>query len=108
MDLDEEMAGFRCRGCGECCRIAGQVRLTDRDIQRLSVFLGLTEHEFIQRHADLACDRRGLVLQGNPEQPCRFLEGDRCAVYPVRPEQCATYPTAWRNPGWAALCRPMQ
>jgi uncharacterized protein len=89
-----------CARCGDCCRIVGHVRLTPDDITRLAAALGLTELEFIQRHTELAHDRRGLVIAGDPAAPCRFLNGNDCTVYPARPEQCAGYPMKWNNPGW--------
>ena len=96
---------FPCTRCGECCRIPGQVHLTPADIARLAALLGLRDYDFIQRHTHLARDRRDLVLQGDPAKPCRFLNGNDCAVYPARPEQCAGYPEMWKNPGWEKICK---
>lgn len=99
-------ADFQCGRCGECCRIPGQIHLTDADITRLAALLKLTEHEFIQRYTDLSRDRRNLALRGDPASPCLFLRGNDCAVYAARPEQCSTYPVKWNNPGWEKICRP--
>jgi len=97
---------FHCSHCGECCRIPGQIHLTEADITRLATLLGLTEHEFIQCYAELARDRRDLVIKGDPALPCLFLNGNDCVVYPARPQQCAGYPLEWNNPGWEQICRP--
>jgi Fe-S-cluster containining protein len=96
---------FKCQRCGACCRIAGQVRVTDSDIMRLATFLELSEPEFIQRYTELARDRRGLVLKDQPDGVCLFLEASDCRVYPVKPEQCTQFPHTWNNPGWERLCR---
>jgi hypothetical protein len=100
------IADFNCTRCGECCRIPGQIHLTDEDIARLAAFLGLTEHDFIQRYTDLARDRRDLALKGDPAATCLFLKENDCAVYPARPQQCVDYPVKWNNPGWEDVCRP--
>ncbi|MBI5394366.1 MAG: YkgJ family cysteine cluster protein [Verrucomicrobia bacterium] len=96
---------FQCTRCGECCRIPGQIHLTETDIARMAAFLKLTEQDFIQRHTDLARDRRDLVIKGDPASPCQFLRGNDCVIYPVRPEQCAAYPAKWNNPGWENICK---
>ena len=83
----------------------GQVRLTDPDITRLALFLGLSEPEFVQRFTELAQDRRGLVLQDQPDGACIFLEGRDCRVNPAKPAQCVEFPRTWTNPGWERLCR---
>lgn len=95
---------FECSRCGECCRIPGQIHLTDADIARLAAFLGLTEWNFIQQHTGLARDRRNLVISGDRCEPCRFLQGNECTVYPARPDQCSGYPEKWNNPGWERIC----
>lgn len=96
---------FHCLRCGECCRIPGQIHLTEADIARLAVFMGMTEREFIQRHTGVARDRRGLVIKGDPNAPCRFLSANDCLIYPARPEQCVNYPEKWNNPGWEKVCK---
>ncbi|MBI5386201.1 MAG: YkgJ family cysteine cluster protein [Verrucomicrobia bacterium] len=96
---------FECQRCGACCRIEGQVRLTDVDLMRLSVLLGLSEPDFIQQYTELAADRRGLVLKDQPDGACVFLKGSDCRVNPMKPQQCAEFPQAWNNPGWERLCK---
>ena len=54
---------FECQRCTACCRWPGQVRLTDAEVTRLAVFLGLSEFDFIQRYARLRANCRGLALQ---------------------------------------------
>ncbi len=86
---------FKCRGCGECCRWSGSVLLTDRDIAVMAVSLGLTELEFIDQYTRLAPNRIQLALLEHADGSCLFLEGDRCKVYEVRPEQCCSFPYTW-------------
>ncbi|MCX7825872.1 MAG: YkgJ family cysteine cluster protein [Verrucomicrobiae bacterium] len=95
---------FQCRRCGECCRIPGQVHLTESDIARMAALLGLNESDFIQQHTELARDRRNLVLKVRSDGACIFLEANHCTVYPARPQQCAGYPLEWNNPDWPKPC----
>ena len=95
--LNEEiLKQFRCSGCGECCRWTGSVLLTGEDIARMADVLGIPEQEFIDRHTRLSPNRKQLALLDQADGSCAFLEGDRCAVYAARPEQCRTFPFAWR------------
>lgn len=97
---------FECSGCGECCRWEGYVLLEEADIQRLAGFLGMDELAFIERHTRLASNRRQLALLDQDNGSCAFLEGNRCLVYEARPEQCRTFPFAWRvSEGCPALDR---
>ena len=40
--------------------------------------------DFIQQFTRLAGDRRGLALQEKPNGECVFLDGNDCAVQPVK------------------------
>ncbi len=81
------------------------MRLTDEEITGLAVFLGLSEHKFIQQFTRLTHDRRGLALQENSGGACVFLVGANCVVQPVKPQQCSDFPNLWRHPGAEELCR---
>ena len=95
-----------CQRCTACCRWPGQVRLSDAEIARLAEFLGLDEHEFIQRHTRLRSDRRGLVLRDKANGECEFLAADGlCSVQAVKPQQCRDFPNLWHYPGAEKFCR---
>lgn len=87
--------GFKCTGCGTCCRWAGSVLLTDRDIAVLADRLEMKEQEFIDRHTRLAPNRQQLALLDQPDGSCEFLEGNRCCIYDARPAQCRSFPFDW-------------
>ncbi len=86
---------FKCSGCGDCCRWTGSVLLTDADIPRLALHLGLSDQDFIDRHTRLAPNRQQLALLDQSDGSCAFLEENRCSIYAARPEQCRTFPAAW-------------
>jgi uncharacterized protein len=95
---------LECQRCTACCRWPGQVRLSDEEISRLAAFKGLSEHDFIQQFTRLRHDRRGLSLLEKPNQECIFLEGENCAVQPVKPQQCRDFPNLWNFPGYEKIC----
>jgi Fe-S-cluster containining protein len=79
--------------------------LSEGEIARLAQFLGRSEHDFIQQFTRLTADRRGLALTERPDGACIFLEGNDCAVQPVKPQQCRDFPNLWNFPGFEQLCR---
>jgi Fe-S-cluster containining protein len=98
---------LECQRCTACCRWPGQVRLTDAEITRLASFKGLSESDFIQQFTRLRHDRRGLALQEQPDGACIFLEGESCAVQPVKPQQCKEFPNLWNFPGFEKICHAL-
>ena len=63
--------------CGACCRIKdGIVRVSDAEIARIAAFLGMGEAEFIEREAEVAPDRKSLVLKSRPDGSCAYLTED--------------------------------
>jgi hypothetical protein len=107
---------FRCQRCGRCCRgEPGVVRVSAAELAALSAHLGVSV-------ADLTASWSPDGAGGHcvPEKPggdCLFWrDGPEpgCAVYPVRPRQCATFPFWLANlrskEGWdaaAAKCPGM-
>jgi len=84
---------FECTQCGNCCRNHGDytyVYLADKDVERISEHLGLSRKSFL---AEYCAQIDGWTTLRMDAPACPFLEADeRCAIYPVRPKQCATWP----------------
>lgn len=101
-----DMAGFVCQRCGACCRIKdGIVRVSDEEISRIASFLGMSEADFIDTETDVAPDRHGLVLKSRGDGSCAYLtEDSRCAINPVKPDKCRTFPHEWMNPDSFEIC----
>jgi uncharacterized protein len=95
---------LECQRCTACCRWPRQVRLTEEEIARLVTFKGVTENEFIQQFTRLRQDRQGLALQEKPDGACIFLDGNDCAVQPVKPQQCREFPNLWNSAGFEKIC----
>src|SRR5215469_764447 len=90
-----------CRQCAECCRVT-DVQITERDIEKLSKYLGLTPNEFVKQHT--AVDEDGSVVlkrvvTERGRGACEFLAGNECTVYEARPANCERFPHLLRGSG---------
>ena len=94
-----------CQRCTACCRWPGEVAVTTEEITRLAAYLSIAEDAFIERYTRLHSDRRGLALTEKENGECIFLNGNDCAVQPVKPKQCRDFPNLWNFPGWEKLCQ---
>ena len=94
-----------CRRCGNCCRVAGYVRLAAGEPASIAARLGLSEREFADRYAVLTADRAALSLAEKPDGACVFLDGgNACAIHAVKPRQCRDFPAGWRFSDWNTIC----
>lgn len=99
---------FECRTCGNCCRNHGAytyVNLTEVELSAIPAFLGLSRAEFLTRFCDKQAGFHPALLMDAPA--CPFLGADNlCAIHPVRPMQCRSWPfwsenlseEVWRGP----------
>jgi uncharacterized protein len=85
-----------CRQCAECCRVA-DMPLAERDIERLTHFLGVSEKAFLEKYTVLGEDG-ALILRRTPEG-CVFLRDTECTVYEARPGNCERFPHVVRGSG---------
>jgi uncharacterized protein len=87
---------FSCTECGRCCTgPPGYVWVSREEIGRISVHLGRTDGWLDKTLLRRIGFKYSLVEKGNGD--CVFListgNGHRgCAIYPVRPLQCRTWP----------------
>ncbi|MFQ5739723.1 MAG: YkgJ family cysteine cluster protein [Acidobacteriota bacterium] len=87
---------FACTQCGHCCTVEGYVWVDLSQIRAIADFLGLSVAAFSGRYVRRAGSRLSLVEK--PDKTCVFWQdGCGCAVYPVRPKQCRTFPF-WKRP----------
>ncbi|MCG3177881.1 MAG: hypothetical protein BIFFINMI_00203 [Phycisphaerae bacterium] len=87
---------FKCTGCGNCCTGGpGVVWVDKEEIRRIA--------EFIHMHPDdlwgpiLRREGSRVTIVERPNFDCVFLkrtdDGRRvCGIYPIRPQQCRTWP----------------
>lgn len=97
---------FRCVRCGNCCRWAGYVKLTDPEIVAIAEYLGVSVAEFTARFTKLAGNRRFLSLIEKLDGTCIFFEEEPagCRINQVKPQQCRDFPEKWNFPGWEKEC----
>jgi Fe-S-cluster containining protein len=95
---------YHCQRCTACCRWPGQVKVSEFEIASIAAFLGLEEHDFIQKFTRLRQQRDGLALIDKGNGECFFLEGSNCVINDVKPRQCRDFPNKWNFPGWRQVC----
>ena len=93
---EEIEAEIDCTQCANCCRIT-DVGITERDIEKLAKFIGVSEREFRQQFT--ARDDAGALILKREESGCVFLKGNLCSVYEARPQNCANFPHVVRGTG---------
>jgi Fe-S-cluster containining protein len=60
------------------------------DVSAIALHLGMSEASFLEAYCQ---QEDGWVTLRMDSPACPFLqEGNTCAIYPVRPKQCATWP----------------
>jgi len=93
---EEIEAQIDCTQCANCCRVS-EVGITDRDIDKLTKFLGVTREEFIRDSTQR--DEAGDLILKKTEAGCVFLKDNLCTVYEARPHNCANFPHLVRGTG---------
>ena len=86
-----------CTQCANCCRVA-TVKLSERDVERLSRYLRLPPAAF-QAEYTMLSDDEGLILRRSEQSGCIFLDGNACTVYDARPDTCQRFPHLVRGNG---------
>lgn len=85
-----------CTSCANCCRVA-TTQINERDIERLSKYLGVTISAFVQQYT-VDTEDEGRVLR-RTETGCVFLNGNLCSVYDARPGTCHLFPHLVKGAG---------
>ena len=87
---------FDCTGCGACCAgpDEGYIWITSAEIKMLAKHLGMTVEqvraEYLARYGN-----RSSIIEEPESKDCMFLSpgcNRGCSIYPVRPNQCRTWP----------------
>lgn len=85
-----------CLACANCCKVA-TVRLSERDVQRLSKHLRISPAVFLRDYAQ-ETPEEGLILK-RTDSGCVFLIGNECSIYDERPGNCSDFPHTVRGNG---------
>src|SRR5262249_27222905 len=74
---------FECqKGCVTCCQQKGFVYLTEDDIVRAALFLGMPAAEFERKFVYRTTNLRRLRTPRNAQ--CGFLRPDGCSIHPAK------------------------
>ncbi|MFH1416946.1 MAG: YkgJ family cysteine cluster protein [Planctomycetota bacterium] len=91
---------FRCTQCGNCCTGSpGYVYVKREEIEKIAAFIGREGKGLTKKHIRRVGIRYSLTEDARTGDCCflRTRDGNRqCAIYPVRPLQCRTWPF-WRS-----------
>jgi Fe-S-cluster containining protein len=88
---------FECAQCGGCCSGPGEgyIWVTRPEIQFIADYLKISARELRSKYLKRIGMRLSIIEDKNTKD-CIFLEeidsGKRCRIYPVRPNQCRTWP----------------
>jgi len=86
---------FECQRCGVCCTGDPGIIYVDRDeVPRIAENLSVEVSLFIEKY--LYPVRAGYSIKEHSDGRCVFYD-DGCTIYPVRPDQCKTYPFWFEN-----------
>ena len=94
--LTEEIEGFSCQRCHECCRQPGFVYLSADEAEASASHLKMDVYHFVDQYCDIQ-DRRKLVLKKHSDESCVFLGDQGCMIHPKKPLQCREFPVRWRT-----------
>lgn len=83
---------FKCTECGKCCTgVPGYAWVTEKEIYAIAEYLKLSVDDFFSRFIRRV-DGRFSLIEMPKNYDCVFLRDKKCAIYPVRPKQCRTFP----------------
>ncbi|MCX6642175.1 MAG: YkgJ family cysteine cluster protein [Candidatus Bathyarchaeota archaeon] len=84
------MQNFFCTRCGDCCRNRGSICVSKQELERISEYKR-------KGYKKLKEEIRAFPLSNGTfriSHPCKFLIGNECSIYPVRPSVCQSYPAS--------------
>jgi Fe-S-cluster containining protein len=88
---------FECLGCGQCCSgpEQGFIWITQPEIELAAEFLKITTSQFKKQYLRRV-GHRTTIIEHDVTNDCIFLRKidgkKKCVIYPVRPNQCRTWP----------------
>ncbi len=97
---------FECRMCGTCCTgEPGVIYVDEEEISRIAEFIDVDRETFLERCLYLM--KEHYSIRETNDGRCIFFENG-CAIYPVRPLQCRTFPFWFQNmrslDAWDDVC----
>ncbi|MFZ5759809.1 MAG: YkgJ family cysteine cluster protein [Thermodesulfobacteriota bacterium] len=79
---------FACKQCGYCCQGETTVSLDKADLQRMTAYLGMPEHEVVEKFLRVT---DGIVQMKIADGHCIFFKNG-CTIHPGKPWRCSQWP----------------
>ena len=87
---------FECQNCGDCCTgDPGTIYVDRDDISRIARHLNSPVSHLIEKY--LYPHKNSYSIREDSDGRCLFYKNNGCRIYPVRPNQCSTYPFWFEN-----------
>ena len=88
---------FKCTGCGRCCLNEGEVWMDGGEFTDVADFMNISLLDLMNGYTEISggwAKAKNYISPNTNEEKCIFLAEDnkQCTIYPVRPNQCRTYP----------------
>ena len=85
------MKAFECKMCGECCYGEGGINIDEKEIKRISDFLGISEKALLDQYC---YSRNGkMSIKTGSNGFCIFFDKKTsCKIHPVKPAICSLWP----------------
>ncbi len=90
------MDSDHCSRCGACCRWSGILDVHIGEVEAIARFCGISVEIAQDVFVDSAEVTGAMTVRSADGGECIFLDGNTCAVYPVRPVACRKFPRAER------------
>lgn len=85
------MKSFDCKMCGKCCYGDGGIRLTKKNIERISEFLNMPKNIFLKEYCETRNNK--LYIKTGENKYCIFFDFDQsCLIHTVKPRACTSWP----------------
>jgi len=84
------MQDFICIKCGDCCRNRGSIRISKQELKNIADYKK-------KSYKQIKVEIRAVPLGDGTlrvRQRCKFLVGNNCSIYSVRPATCQNYPAS--------------
>ncbi len=91
--LEEMQERFKCQRCGICCAVGGDMFITEREVEKIAIYLDIPEKDYSRLPVSCKCSARSLYGL-DVTRPCFFQDKMErtCMIQDCKPRACKDYP----------------
>lgn len=91
--LSQLQSKFKCRKCGRCCAVGGDMELTAADIAQIANYYETLPENIVDMYLTAVNSAEG-NYKLKQQRPCIFFNGacGLCMVNDAKPQACKDYP----------------